>query len=87
MTIFLLSQPNTPKLKVLQISDTHYDPEFLEGTVDNCDLELCCRLENGIAQANESAAGKWGGWKCDIPEITLDSMLEHAKTTHSVRIY
>lgn len=74
--------PDTPKLKVLHISDTHFDPQFLIGAVAECSLSMCCRLENGMAKPNETAAGKWGGWKCDIPERTLDNMLEHITKTH-----
>ncbi|KAL0267654.1 UNVERIFIED_CONTAM: hypothetical protein PYX00_009858 [Menopon gallinae] len=72
----------TPKLRVLHISDTHYDPLYEIGSKDICDLPMCCRRENGMAMKNESAAGKWGGWKCDIPERTLDNMLEHIVQTH-----
>ncbi|EEB20401.1 sphingomyelin phosphodiesterase, putative [Pediculus humanus corporis] len=72
---------NTPKLKVLQITDTHYDPLYKEGTRDVCDDWLCCRVESGKPKINESAAGMWGGWKCDIPEKTLDSFLNHVNST------
>ncbi|KAK6619763.1 hypothetical protein RUM43_012528 [Polyplax serrata] len=73
---------DTPKLRVLHITDTHYDPLYKEGTKAVCDRWLCCRTECGMALKNESAAGKWGGWKCDIPERTLDSFLQHANSTH-----
>ena len=29
--------------KVLHMSDTHWDPYYLEGTNANCELPLCCR--------------------------------------------
>lgn len=77
-------QSDTPKLRVLHITDTHYDPLYKEGTKAVCDRWLCCRTECGMALKNESAAGKWGGWKCDIPERTLDSFLQHANSSHGV---
>lgn len=71
-------------MKVLHITDTHYDPLYKQGTKDICDAWLCCREESELALKNESAAGKWGGWKCDIPERTLNSFLKHANSTHQV---
>ncbi|KAK6618144.1 hypothetical protein RUM44_002595 [Polyplax serrata] len=74
---------NVPMLKVLHITDTHYDPMYSEGAKVNCPEPLCCRVQNGPAVNGEKGAGKWGDWNCDIPERTLDSMLEHAAKKNS----
>lgn len=66
------------------MSDTHFDPLYQEGARDICEEPMCCRASHGMAKSNESAAGKWGGWKCDIPERTVDNLLQHIKDTHSV---
>ncbi|GAB6027687.1 hypothetical protein CHUAL_001927 [Chamberlinius hualienensis] len=72
--------PTAPKLRILHISDTHYDPQYLEGSVSNCNEPLCCRSGKISPSSNVSYAGKYGGLHgtCDIPQITLESMLEYA---------
>ncbi|KAK6618146.1 hypothetical protein RUM44_002597 [Polyplax serrata] len=75
--------PNPGKpLKVLQITDTHWDTQYAEGTWAECKEPLCCRKDNVTPNKNASLAGKYGGWKCDIPEITFDDMLTHVKKQH-----
>lgn len=74
---------NAPTFKVLHLSDTHYDPYYMEGSNANCAEPLCCRLTNGLANSKEEAAGKWGDYrKCDIPKVTVDNMLKHIQETH-----
>ncbi|ERL84609.1 hypothetical protein D910_02037 [Dendroctonus ponderosae] len=76
-------EANAPTFKVLHISDTHYDPYYMEGANADCSEPLCCRLTNGQALTKESAAGKWGDYrKCDTPKITVDNMLQHIQDTH-----
>lgn len=77
-----MSDVSVKPLKVLHISDTHFDPHYLEGVSDDCPLPLCCRADSGTE--GESVGGKWGGWKCDIPERTLDNLLEHIAEKHQV---
>lgn len=76
---------NQPVLKVLHISDTHYDPYYEEGANANCNEPLCCRASQGIASSAVHAAGKWGDYrKCDTPKRTIDHLLSHIADTHSV---
>ncbi|XP_072401244.1 sphingomyelin phosphodiesterase isoform X1 [Diabrotica undecimpunctata] len=76
-------EANAPTFKVLHLSDTHYDPYYMEGSNADCAEPLCCRLTNGPATSKESAAGKWGDYrKCDTPKITVDHMLQHIQETH-----
>ncbi|XP_059480867.1 sphingomyelin phosphodiesterase isoform X1 [Neocloeon triangulifer] len=73
----------TPTFKVLHLSDTHFDPYYQEGANAECSEPLCCRLTNGPPANAAAAAGRWGDYrKCDTPKRTVDSMLEHIKTTH-----
>nr|XP_022905481.1 sphingomyelin phosphodiesterase-like isoform X2 [Onthophagus taurus] len=72
-----------PTFKVLHLSDTHYDPYYLEGSNADCNEPLCCRLTNGPAASKEQAAGKWGDYrKCDTPKRTVDNLLTHISDTH-----
>lgn len=87
---FLAQEPaapdrSSPIIKVLQITDMHWDPNYAEGSNAACDEPLCCRWSNGEPEIPKDAAGKWGDYrKCDTPMITIDNMLEHIKNTHKV---
>uniref|UniRef100_A0A0C9R6Z6 Sphingomyelin phosphodiesterase n=1 Tax=Fopius arisanus TaxID=64838 RepID=A0A0C9R6Z6_9HYME len=81
-----LTTPKTgvKRLKVLQLSDIHYDPYYQEGANANCGNPLCCRSSNGEPQNPRDRAGKWGDYRgCDTPKRTLDHMLKHIQTIHS----
>ena len=72
-----------PKLKILQISDTHYDPYYAEGSNADCDEPLCCRWSDGPPKSPSKAAGKWGDYrKCDLPLILFENSLKHIADTH-----
>lgn len=72
-----------PFFKVLHISDTHYDPHYVEGANADCNEPLCCRLSSGRPANPNAAAGKWGDYrKCDTPKRTVDNMLAHIAETH-----
>lgn len=75
-----------PVFKVLHLSDTHYDPEYQEGSVANCQEPLCCRNFSSFPMKNESVvtAGRYGSYlKCDTPKLLIDNMLEHISTKHN----
>lgn len=57
--VFYFCQTGAPTFKVLHLSDTHYDPYYLEGSNADCAEPLCCRLTNGQAASKEQAAGKY----------------------------
>jgi len=68
------------------LSDTHFDPYYEEGTNADCNEPLCCRLTNGPSTSPQNRAGRWGDYrKCDTPKRTIDNMLQHIVTTHTVR--
>jgi len=65
----------------VHISDPHLDHLYTEGTLANCDSYLCCRTVDGYpTKPGDIAAGKWGGYWCDTPQRTLESMLDFVKT-------
>jgi len=79
-------QPNSgsPTLKVLQISDTHWDPYYEPGSNAHCNEPLCCRLSSGPRPPRPHlGAGLWGDYrKCDTPKKTMESMFKHIADTH-----
>lgn len=76
---------SSPPLKVLHLSDTHFDPYYHEGSTANCNEPLCCRLTDGIPDSPTNGAGRWGDYrKCDTPRHTIESMLQHIANYHQV---
>lgn len=78
-----LSKPQTPKLdnptvRILHLTDIHYDPLYTEGAKVVCPYPICCRRENGMAGFKMEAAGKFGHSNyCDLPKATLVSLFKH----------
>ncbi|XP_023316837.1 sphingomyelin phosphodiesterase-like [Trichogramma pretiosum] len=80
-----LTKPSekVPPLKILQISDTHFDPLYEVGSNADCGEPLCCRASSGTPNSTKSAAGKWGDYrKCDTPLILLENAIKHIVKTH-----
>lgn len=70
--------------KVLQISDTHFDPDYEPNTPANCQEPLCCRSYSTEPLEEEiEVSGKWGSYpKCDTPRIFLEKMLQSIAEDH-----
>lgn len=82
-----LPQPkkNAPTLKVLHLSDTHFDQYYLEGSNAECNEPLCCRYADNQPSNPEKRAGKWGDYRnCDTPLRTLENMLKHIVENHKI---
>ncbi|XP_050717172.1 sphingomyelin phosphodiesterase-like isoform X1 [Eriocheir sinensis] len=72
-----------PTLKVLHLSDTHFDPEYMEGSNADCNEPLCCRATSGPVKSPDRRAGLWGDYrKCDTPSRTIHSMLQNIAYLH-----
>lgn len=81
------SLQNTRMLKIVQITDTHYDPQYQEGSNVDCGEPLCCRADNGQPATKSVTAGKWGDYrKCDTPTILFENALKHIVDTHKVSV-
>lgn len=65
----------------MHMTDFHYDNLYAEGADMYCNLNLCCRSENGFPTETYRQAGKWGGYICDLPENTIRSMLQFVNRT------
>ncbi|XP_044255851.1 sphingomyelin phosphodiesterase-like isoform X2 [Tribolium madens] len=79
-----LPKAGLPTFKVLQISDTHFDPDYVVGSVANCEEPLCCRSTSTPPLVGQVVpAGKWGSYqKCDAPKILIDNMLKNIAEEH-----
>ena len=81
----IYADPNPREtLTLLHISDIHLDMLYKEGTNQYCDSYICCREEFGYPTDPQDQAGKWGGYYCDLPLITLQNMLQHIAQNHDI---
>ncbi|XP_071541344.1 sphingomyelin phosphodiesterase-like [Panulirus ornatus] len=70
-------------LKVLHLTDPHFDPDYLVGANAVCDAPLCCNPDSGPLKNAGDGAGKWGDYRnCDSPRWLLQHMLHHIVTNH-----
>ncbi|XP_028969109.1 sphingomyelin phosphodiesterase [Galendromus occidentalis] len=85
----LKKRPKAPQaannIKILHLSDFHYDPRYREGAQAQCDLPLCCREppeETEDPMGNQSMAslsGRFGDLRhCDMPMETIESLVDDA---------
>ncbi|CAL4067261.1 unnamed protein product, partial [Meganyctiphanes norvegica] len=70
-------------LKVLHLTDPHYDPDYRVGSNAVCEAPLCCNSDSGKPVHKSDGAGKWGDYRnCDSPRWLLQHMLHHVTTNH-----
>nr|XP_022899981.1 sphingomyelin phosphodiesterase-like [Onthophagus taurus] len=71
-------------LKVLHVTDFHYDPMYTPGSLATCAAPLCCQSDSGEAVNVEDGAGYWGDYrKCDTPWYAVEDALDHITETHT----
>ncbi|CAL7948927.1 unnamed protein product [Xylocopa violacea] len=69
-------------MKVLQLSDLHYDPLYEPNGNSNCGEPVCCRVGQNKTGVT-SLAGYWGDYKsCDTPWHAIVDAFKHIKDTH-----
>ncbi|XP_017885919.1 sphingomyelin phosphodiesterase 1-like isoform X2 [Ceratina calcarata] len=70
------------QIKVLQLSDIHYDPLYEPDGNTKCGEPVCCRKGQNKTDVT-SAAGFWGDYdSCDTPWHAIVDVINHAKVTH-----
>nr|XP_036224039.1 sphingomyelin phosphodiesterase isoform X2 [Bactrocera oleae] len=78
-----LPAKNGNELKILQLTDIHYDPLYVPGALAECDEPQCCQRHVGNT-TSDKAAGYWGDYRgCDAPWHMIDDALNHIKNTHT----
>lgn len=66
--------PGAPTIRVLFLTDLHWDRAYTPGSDAACKDPLCCR--GGEPRGHE--AGYWGTYSnCDLPLHTLENLLQH----------
>ena len=71
-------------LRVLHLTDIHFDPEYQEGTPSNCvhkHQEFRCCVNSSVAEAggDPAPARRFGEYHCDTPLALLESQLAFAQ--------
>ena len=67
-----------PTLRMLQLTDTHYDPQYIEGASVYCDQSVCCH--EPASNYSRIKSGKFGSYiHCDTSLNTLKSFAQAAK--------
>ncbi|KAB0799305.1 hypothetical protein PPYR_07185 [Photinus pyralis] len=68
-------------LKILHLTDVHYDPGYEVGSNAKCDEILCCQ-KGTKANRSSDQAGYWGSYPCDSPWHTVENVLTEAIERH-----
>ncbi|XP_044728677.1 sphingomyelin phosphodiesterase 1-like [Chrysoperla carnea] len=80
--VFKEKKSLTP-LKIIQVSDIHYDPAYQEKSNADCDEPLCCRVDSGELQNDSSGAGNWGDYRsCDVPHKLINNAFLEIRRRH-----
>ncbi|XP_075144544.1 sphingomyelin phosphodiesterase 1-like [Haematobia irritans] len=73
-------------LRILQITDIHYDPEYRVDSLAECDEPMCCRPSSttrSTLSTNTTGAGYWADYRnCDIPIYMVENAFDHIRATH-----
>lgn len=75
-------------LKIVHITDPHYDPSYRVGSLAACEETNCCRYDQPIPEGQDPAvvgAGRWGDYRwCDSPlEAVVDAFTQiHRQHTY-----
>ncbi|RWS24750.1 sphingomyelin phosphodiesterase-like protein 2 [Leptotrombidium deliense] len=62
-------------VRILHLSDIHFDPHYKPGTLATCDQFICCR-ETSVN--GKGVAGYWGTYtKCDAPLQLVENLVQN----------
>ena len=77
-----VSPPDSGKIiRVVHISDTHWDARYMVGAEGNCtDYSMCCRADSfnsGSPKIPLRPAARYGDYACDVPADLMLSMFDY----------
>jgi sphingomyelin phosphodiesterase len=72
-------------LKIIHITDIHYDPHYTVGNNAVCGAVVCCREDQGAPSSPGEAAGFWGDYRdCDTPVHAVEDVFARMRAAHPV---
>lgn len=70
-------------LKIIHITDIHFDNNYLVGGLANCANPICCRRSDGLASNPADQAGRWADYRsCNIPWETVENTFRRIREAH-----
>ncbi|XP_058823046.1 sphingomyelin phosphodiesterase 1-like [Topomyia yanbarensis] len=75
-------------IKIVHVTDFHYDSKYLAGYNANCNRPACCRYDQGVPENPEDRAGFWGDYRnCDAPWESIEDTIDHIAEHHPDAAY
>ncbi|XP_053699315.1 sphingomyelin phosphodiesterase-like [Sabethes cyaneus] len=75
-------------IKIVHLTDSHYDPKYEVGYNANCNKPTCCRNDQGIPDDPEDGAGFWGDLRlCDSSWASIEDAIDHIVEQHPDAAY
>ncbi|XP_046397586.1 sphingomyelin phosphodiesterase-like [Ischnura elegans] len=72
------------RMKIVQVTDLHYDRNYEVGGNAACDEPACCRAGQGHPTDPSDQAGYWGDYRsCDLPWPAVQSLFENINANHN----
>lgn len=79
-----LTRTASPQLTIVQITDPHYDPNYLAGGNAKCEHGACCNKWQGLPKQVSDSAGFWGDYnRCDSPMRAVNNTFYQIRNEHS----
>lgn len=70
-------------IRILHLTDLHYDPLYQVGALGPCEFPVCCQADSGNVTFPGDAAGHWGDYNyCDTPWHAVEDILNQNKLNH-----
>ncbi|KAK9870764.1 hypothetical protein WA026_009725 [Henosepilachna vigintioctopunctata] len=83
-----IASRSSKNIRILQVSDLHYDPRYTAGSSAACGEPLCCQDDQGAASDPNDACGIWGDYRnADTSRKVLDEALRHMSTQEVDYVY
>ncbi|XP_053681968.1 sphingomyelin phosphodiesterase-like [Sabethes cyaneus] len=75
-------------IKIVHITDLHYDSKYEAGYNAVCNRPACCRNDQGIPNNPQEGAGFWGDYRdCDSPWVSVEDTIDHIVENHPDAAY
>lgn len=80
--------PGPNDIRIVHITDPHYDPNYRVGANAVCGEPVCCRYDQPLTGESlpGDAAGRWGDYRdCDSPFDAIADAFTQIRRQHTVR--
>lgn len=76
-------EPSSKDIRILQLTDIHYDPLYVVGSLAACNEPLCCRKGVGTIDDESLQAGFWSDYRdCDTPKVFIEDTYDQITNIH-----